>query len=113
MKVLYLHFPQPQAPAAHPQSAHEQPSVPQPGILVLNFGWLVEFGKGIVVCERVESVVKRERMSRDGGAGRGLYLRVARVPGGGVMEGSARTCSCGWARVGTGVESTGLGNAAL
>lgn len=32
------HFPQLQAPAAHPQSAQVQPSVPQPGILVYMFG---------------------------------------------------------------------------
>lgn len=51
--VLYLHFPHPQAPAAHPQSAHEQPSVPQPGILKVTWGviWGLE---GVLMCGGVD-----------------------------------------------------------
>ena len=45
------HFPQLQAPAAHPQSAQVQPSVPQPGILVYMFGRKgLGKKKGIDVC---------------------------------------------------------------
>ncbi|KAF1996540.1 hypothetical protein P154DRAFT_537906 [Amniculicola lignicola CBS 123094] len=41
-----VHFPQPQAPAAHPQSAQEQPSVPQPGMMN-EFGTGKSFEKGL------------------------------------------------------------------
>lgn len=49
----YSHFPQPQAPAAHPQSAHEQPSVPQPGILTIKSGVVLVLGK-VLCCVVVE-----------------------------------------------------------